>query len=400
MDVACPLSPRAKDFSISSLMTGPAGLDSMLESGTTIITTSTTSSSHNSSNSGNSPNSRTSIPNINNNNNNSTIKGLSSSESPSHRLDPTGSGLGIGSAGNLGGLGGSESLSSILGHCIAPGVHTPGQQGPQDCVFSSWSQQVSQYNTLSSMQACVTGAGMSRRFHALQYDHQPPPTADHQLGTPPGMAPHLAQQQHTAQDNTGTTNSDCKTEGANLQQSSPGLESASTVPGSGAGSTDDTPGGDKNSVGESSDSGRGTGGPKPEPSLPSEPLHYKLLHVECKLEMKALWDRFDSLGTEMIVTKLGSAAVVQRVLWLVLRFNIFKEYLTSENRGVCGGRLETPLHTWKGRQTPGFVCTTSPIIRGDNCERHGEEENGVMADTMTAAKHSSLPWEGDIVQCG
>ena len=36
-----------------------------------------------------------------------------------------------------------------------------------------------------------------------------------------------------------------------------------------------------------------------------KPLHHKLLNVQAQLEMKPLWDEFDSLGTEMIVTKAG-----------------------------------------------------------------------------------------------
>jgi len=38
---------------------------------------------------------------------------------------------------------------------------------------------------------------------------------------------------------------------------------------------------------------------------PEKPLHPKLLGVGAQLEMKSLWDEFDSLGTEMIVTKAG-----------------------------------------------------------------------------------------------
>lgn len=38
---------------------------------------------------------------------------------------------------------------------------------------------------------------------------------------------------------------------------------------------------------------------------PKKPPHHKLLHVAAQLEMKALWDEFDQLGTEMIVTKAG-----------------------------------------------------------------------------------------------
>ncbi|KAK3084510.1 hypothetical protein FSP39_014583 [Pinctada imbricata] len=36
-----------------------------------------------------------------------------------------------------------------------------------------------------------------------------------------------------------------------------------------------------------------------------KPLHPKLLNVNVQLEMKTLWDEFDELGTEMIVTKAG-----------------------------------------------------------------------------------------------
>ena len=36
-----------------------------------------------------------------------------------------------------------------------------------------------------------------------------------------------------------------------------------------------------------------------------KPLHHKLMNVSVHLEMKDLWDEFDHLGTEMIVTKAG-----------------------------------------------------------------------------------------------
>ena len=37
----------------------------------------------------------------------------------------------------------------------------------------------------------------------------------------------------------------------------------------------------------------------------SKPIHQKLSNLNAQLEMKQLWDEFDSLGTEMIVTKAG-----------------------------------------------------------------------------------------------
>ena len=36
-----------------------------------------------------------------------------------------------------------------------------------------------------------------------------------------------------------------------------------------------------------------------------KPLHPKLINVSANLEMKPLWDEFNELGTEMIVTKAG-----------------------------------------------------------------------------------------------
>ncbi|XP_041349018.1 T-box transcription factor TBX10-like isoform X2 [Gigantopelta aegis] len=38
---------------------------------------------------------------------------------------------------------------------------------------------------------------------------------------------------------------------------------------------------------------------------PQKQLHPKLINVSAQLEMKSLWDEFDELGTEMIVTKAG-----------------------------------------------------------------------------------------------
>lgn len=49
----------------------------------------------------------------------------------------------------------------------------------------------------------------------------------------------------------------------------------------------------------------GSGEPHVKLDAPSKPLHMKLLNVSAQLEMKQLWDDFDVLGTEMIVTKLG-----------------------------------------------------------------------------------------------
>lgn len=42
-----------------------------------------------------------------------------------------------------------------------------------------------------------------------------------------------------------------------------------------------------------------------------KPLHSKLTGVNASLEMKALWDEFNELGTEMIVTKAGRSVQVE-----------------------------------------------------------------------------------------
>jgi hypothetical protein len=44
--------------------------------------------------------------------------------------------------------------------------------------------------------------------------------------------------------------------------------------------------------------------PTPEKSG-NKPVHPKLISTNASLEMKPLWDEFNELGTEMIVTKAG-----------------------------------------------------------------------------------------------
>ena len=60
-------------------------------------------------------------------------------------------------------------------------------------------------------------------------------------------------------------------------------------------------------VKEEQDSVGSPGPGEGEGDVPKErkPLHPKLLQVSAALEMKDLWDEFDHLGTEMIVTKAG-----------------------------------------------------------------------------------------------
>lgn len=50
-----------------------------------------------------------------------------------------------------------------------------------------------------------------------------------------------------------------------------------------------------------------------------KPLHPKLVSIRVQIESKSLWDEFDQLGTEMIVTKAGRFAISS---WLVFSFDI------------------------------------------------------------------------------
>jgi len=64
------------------------------------------------------------------------------------------------------------------------------------------------------------------------------------------------------------------------------------------------------SSGKSSGSNRSSHNQKISTDNASKPLHPKLANVTANLEMKALWDEFNELGTEMIVTKAGRLALV------------------------------------------------------------------------------------------
>jgi T-box protein 1 len=45
--------------------------------------------------------------------------------------------------------------------------------------------------------------------------------------------------------------------------------------------------------------------PPPSSTVPAAAMHPKLVGVQVQLEMRALWEEFHELGTEMIVTKAG-----------------------------------------------------------------------------------------------
>ena len=67
---------------------------------------------------------------------------------------------------------------------------------------------------------------------------------------------------------------------------------------------------DEDDDGKSSSAGTETKGKRatsPSPPEEEKPLHPRLFNVTAVLEMKNLWDEFNELGTEMIVTKVSDA---------------------------------------------------------------------------------------------
>ena len=55
----------------------------------------------------------------------------------------------------------------------------------------------------------------------------------------------------------------------------------------------------------------------------------KIANVEAKLEMKSLWDEFNELGTEMIVTKAGRLVQLQVINYIITFFTFFCSFFTS-----------------------------------------------------------------------
>jgi len=54
-------------------------------------------------------------------------------------------------------------------------------------------------------------------------------------------------------------------------------------------------------------------------------IHPKLWSTKASLEMKCLWDEFNELGTEMIVTKAGRYAII---------FITFNQTKSNQNRSI------------------------------------------------------------------
>ena len=57
--------------------------------------------------------------------------------------------------------------------------------------------------------------------------------------------------------------------------------------------------------GEASSSPNSGGGVAAALAREEKPLPRELAHVQCHLEMKELWEKFNDLGTEMIITRSG-----------------------------------------------------------------------------------------------
>ncbi len=105
------------------------------------------------------------------------------------------------------------------------------------------------------------------------------------------LAPSSAPDPSTGPANTSETGGDqANTSGSSTDRGPESGGGGDQEGGEGAGSP--------RGVGEKAD---GSGGEEKQ----QKPLHHKLLGVSVHLEMKDLWDEFDHLGTEMIVTKAG-----------------------------------------------------------------------------------------------
>ncbi|KAH9491005.1 T-box transcription factor tbx1 [Bulinus truncatus] len=139
---------------------------------------------------------------------------------------------------------------------------------------------------LFAISSCVVGSGssMGRMFDPVRFDH----AADHS-STPPshGLLPPCGRPSPGADDSKH--DSDCSGSDISCGDSAAGGVDKDRMNGSETGASGGVTG--------------SSGAIKVD--MPSKPLHMKLLNVNAQLEMKQLWDEFDNLGTEMIVTKLG-----------------------------------------------------------------------------------------------
>lgn len=63
-------------------------------------------------------------------------------------------------------------------------------------------------------------------------------------------------------------------------------------------------------AGSTGGAGQRTGSPLPKnPQLVERWSSEEMRHIQCHLETKELWDKFNELGTEMIITKTGRYVV-------------------------------------------------------------------------------------------
>lgn len=65
--------------------------------------------------------------------------------------------------------------------------------------------------------------------------------------------------------------------------------------------------------GKSGGSGSGGSSSSSNPQVKPKCNCEQLQHVDCHLETKELWDKFNELGTEMIITKTGRSVLARRI---------------------------------------------------------------------------------------
>lgn len=139
-------------------------------------------------------------------------------------------------------------------------AYVPLRESAPHCSFPSpWSQP-------SLLTACLLAAGKSREEYsggegggALNYPHLPQTTCGNVLSSKAPRSPHSPLKEHKE---------DTPLSLVGQEEGSPHLQESGC-------------------------------------SAPKKPLHPRLVNVSATLEMKSLWDEFNELGTEMIVTKAG-----------------------------------------------------------------------------------------------
>ncbi|XP_047489157.1 uncharacterized protein LOC125039361 [Penaeus chinensis] len=205
---------------------------------------------------------------------------------------------------------------------VATSTHGPlvARSSAQDCCYD-WSALPSHYTTpMKEMEACLLAAGKGRPEDYHGYPTQLTCPTGHPTGIP----------SLSVKERAGSPRSpmkEQKEEPMNISEKPPQQQQA----------------------------------PQQQPQHPQhqqdqqqkKPLHPKLVSVSASLEMKALWDEFNELGTEMIVTKAGSD--VNSYVKYGTQFSFGKEIVTKAGKNES---KELP------QSVPRSIGVRSPLVSG------------------------------------